>query len=350
MIQRSPTQVVKRFLTLKTDRIHALPVAVLMPHSSCNCRCLMCDIWKGNANPRQLTAADVHGLLDSFERLGTRWVVMSGGEALMNRNLFALCDMLKARGLKITILSTGLLLKKFAAPVVEKADEVIVSLDGSEPVHDAIRRVPRAFRKLADGVAAVKALDPSFRITSRCVVQRLNFRDWPNIIDAAHDIGLDGISFLAADVSTDAFNRAEPWGSERSEEVKPRPEELPELAEVLRRLFRDHAADFSNGYIAESPRKLWRIYEYYAALEGLGDFPPVRCNAPWVSAVVESDGSVRPCFFHRPMGSIRETSLEALLNSATEVAFRRNLDMNSNPVCRKCVCTLNLRPWSSVGA
>lgn len=349
MMQLPGTDVLNRCLTLKTDKVHALPIAILMPHSSCNCRCVMCDIWKGNANVKQLTEADVRGLLDSFERLGTRWVVMSGGEALINRNLFRLCNMLRVRGLKITILSTGLLLEKYAGPVVDTVDEVTVSLDGSEPVHDAIRRVPRAFARLADGVAAVKALDSSFPVTGRCVIQRLNFRDWPNIIDAAHKIGLDRISFLAADVSTDAFNRPELWGEARCQEVKPGPEELPQLAEVLRTLFRDRAGDFASGYIAESPQKLWRIHDYYAALAGQGDFPQVHCNAPWVSAVIEPDGTVRPCFFHRPMGNIRETPLDALLNSPAEIAFRRNLNMDSNPVCRKCVCTLNLRPWVSVG-
>src|SRR5688500_6045698 len=98
-----------RYLTLKTHKIHALPVAILMPHSGCNCQCIMCDIWKGNGNTRQLTEADVRSLLVSLKRLHTRWVVMSGGEALMNPNLFRLCEILRAEGMKITILSTGLL-------------------------------------------------------------------------------------------------------------------------------------------------------------------------------------------------------------------------------------------------
>src|SRR5712692_4562439 len=78
----------KRYLTLKTHKIYTLPVAVLMPHSACNCRCVMCDIWKGNGNLRQLSEADVRDLLVSLKQLNTRWVVMSGGEALLNPNLF----------------------------------------------------------------------------------------------------------------------------------------------------------------------------------------------------------------------------------------------------------------------
>jgi MoaA/NifB/PqqE/SkfB family radical SAM enzyme len=336
-------------MTLKTGTIRSLPVAILMPHSSCNCRCVMCDIWKGNSNQQQLTEDDICDLLDSFGRLGTRWVVMSGGEALMNPNLFHLCQLLKERGLKVTILSTGLLLKKYAQQVVEGVDEVIVSLDGSEEVHNAIRRIPNAYGKLKDGVQAVKALDPRFPISGRCVIQRLNFADWPNIVYAARDIGLDKISFLAADVSTDAFNRDDPWDGERTAEVKLDADQLPEMKRVLEGMISDYAADFATEYIAESPAKLRRIYQYYAAYNGQGNFPPVQCNAPWVSAVIEADGTVRPCYFHRPMGNIRQDSLIDLLNSPEEIAFRQGLDMDKDPICRKCVCSLNLRPSVKVG-
>src|SRR4051812_2284636 len=95
----------QRYRTLKTDVITALPVVILMPHSACNCRCVMCDIWKDNKNLKQLTEEHISGLLSSLIKLGTRQVVMSGGEALLNRNFFGLCRMLKAHDIKVTLLS-----------------------------------------------------------------------------------------------------------------------------------------------------------------------------------------------------------------------------------------------------
>ena len=157
-------------------------------------------------------------------------------------------------------------------------------------------------------------------------------------------MGLDQISFLAADVSTDAFNRDEPWDDERRDDIAIAAEQLPALRTVLETIITDYAADFASSYIAESPQKLRRLVDYYAAMQGRGPFPPVRCNAPWVSAVVEADGTVRPCYFQRPMGNIRETPLTTLLNNPEELVFRRSLDMDTDPICRQCVCTLNLRP------
>ncbi len=49
----------------------------------------MCDIWKGNHNLKQLTIEDVEGLMTTLHRLGTRQVLMSGGEALLNPNFFS---------------------------------------------------------------------------------------------------------------------------------------------------------------------------------------------------------------------------------------------------------------------
>src|SRR5882757_7850060 len=92
----------KRYRTLQTHRISALPIVILMPHSACNCRCVMCDIWKDNKNLKQLTEADISGLLASLKQLDTRQVLMSGGEALLNTNFFALCRILKNAGIKVT--------------------------------------------------------------------------------------------------------------------------------------------------------------------------------------------------------------------------------------------------------
>ncbi|HSH04187.1 MAG TPA: radical SAM protein [Anaerolineae bacterium] len=348
MLHQRALNFTRRYLTLKTDRIHALPIAILMPHSGCNCRCIMCDIWLGNGRSTQLTRADIESLLISFSQLHTEWVVLSGGEALMNPRLFEFCQLLKEEGLKISILSTGILLEKYAAEVVALSDETILSLDGPPTIHDAIRRIPRAYEKLAAGVAAVKKLDPTYHITARTVIQYQNYQHWSDIITTAHQLQLDGISFLPADTTSTAFNRPEEWDAERQEQVTIPPEELPQLHTVIEKLINTHTADFQSGYIAEKPDKLRRIHTYYRAAQGLDAYPPVQCNAPWVSAVVEADGTARPCFFHEELGNIHDTPLHQLINTPKAIYFRQSLDLDTNLTCQRCVCTLNLRPHKSL--
>lgn len=338
----------KRYRTLQTHRIGALPIVILMPHSACNCKCVMCDIWKGNKNLQQLTEADIEGLLQSLKTLGTQQVLMSGGEALLNNKFFQLCRLLKKQGLHISLLSTGLTLEKHAGDLLQWVDDIIVSLDGDEALHDRIRNIPGAFSKLKAGVAELKRRNPDYPVTARTVIHRLNYRHWPAIIESARGLQLDKISFLPADTTSQAFNRKDPWNKERQEEVLVAEHELPVLEAVIDHLTSNYGTLFSTGFIAESPEKIRKIHRFYSAVHGHNPFPYKKCNAPWVSAVVEADGTVRPCFFHAPMGNIREHSLEKILNSEQAIRFRKELDVEMNNTCKQCVCYLHLSPTARI--
>ncbi|HEX4850376.1 MAG TPA: radical SAM protein, partial [Puia sp.] len=158
-----------------------------MPHSACNCQCIMCDIWKGNRNLKQLTEKDISGLLMPLRKFGTKQVVMSGGEALLNPNFFLFCQMLKAEKINVTLLSTGLTIKKNALQIIENVNDVIVSLDGDEKTHDKIRNIPGAYHKLKEGVQELKSIDPDYKVTGRTVIHFLNFRQWADIIESAKE-------------------------------------------------------------------------------------------------------------------------------------------------------------------
>jgi MoaA/NifB/PqqE/SkfB family radical SAM enzyme len=304
----------------------------------------MCDIWQIDQR-QEITPREVSGWLDEWRRLGVRRVVLSGGEPLMHSALWEICAPLHQAGIGITLLSTGLLLKRWASDVVRYVDDVVVSLDGPPEVHDRIRNIPRAYQKLAAGVAAVRAANGAVSVTGRCTVQRANYDALRRTVAAAHDLRLDRISFLAADVSTGAFNRPGGWSAERVREVALSAGDLPGLHDELSALERERADDFAAGYIAENPEKLWRrLYQYFRALLGTGDFVPIECNAPWVSSVIETDGTVRPCFFQPALGNIRSAGgLEAVLNAPQAVAWRRGLDTHRNAISQKCVCSLQLR-------
>ncbi len=344
MLLQSPYQTFKRYRSLQTHKLGSLPIVILMPHSACNCRCVMCDIWKDNSNLKQLTVADIEALITTLKKLGTRQVLMSGGEALLNPNFFRLCEILKQQNLKISLLSTGLTLKQHAASLVKLVDDIIISLDGDEATHNRIRNIPNAFGRMAEGIRAIRELDPGFKITCRTVIHRLNYQVWPQIISTAKMLGFDQISFLPADVSSHAFNRQQAWDEPRQHEILLTEADVDALGLMIGDLLFAFKNELESRFIAESPEKLRNIYLYYAAFYQRNDFPFKKCNAPWVSAVVEADGTVRPCFFHEAYGNIKTASLDEVINSDSAIAFRKNLDMAKNETCLKCVCYLNLSP------
>jgi MoaA/NifB/PqqE/SkfB family radical SAM enzyme len=347
LLSQSPYHIYQRYRTLRTHHISALPVVILMPHSACNCRCVMCDIWKDNKNLKQLTETDIWSLLDAFKKWGTKRVLMSGGEALLNPNFFRFCEILQNRNIKISLLSTGIALKNNARQICTHVEDLIVSLDGDEITHDAIRNLPGAFRKMKEGIEALRSVRPDYPVSGRSVIHRLNFRKWADIIKTAKELGLNRISFLPADTSSSAFNREQAWELPKQQEIALGIDELDEMKQLLENIIRENAPDLSSGFIAESPEKLKKIHSYYAAFYGLNPYPYKKCNAPWVSAVVEADGTVRPCFFHEAIGNIRKDPLDRILNSPDVIAFRRSLDMDKNPTCEKCVCYLNLSPTTA---
>jgi MoaA/NifB/PqqE/SkfB family radical SAM enzyme len=273
---------------------------------------------------------------------------MSGGEALLNPRFFQFCELMKNEGIKISLLTTGLLVSRFAGQIVSLIDDLVVSLDGDQETHDLIRNTKGAFEKLASGVKTIKAINPEFRITARSVIQKKNFRVWPAIIDSAKRMQLNQISFLPADVSSHAFNRELLWSDQKKNEIMPAEDELSILNEICEQLIVDYYPEFFQGFIAESPGKLKKIPAYYAALYGKEEFPYKQCNAPWVSAVVEPDGTVRPCFFHESIGNIHNDSLEEIINGEKAMQFRKSLNVKTDLVCKKCVCYLNLPPGAKM--
>jgi MoaA/NifB/PqqE/SkfB family radical SAM enzyme len=305
----------------------------------------MCDIWKANSDKKEISSETLTRNASAFKKLGVREVVLSGGEALMHSNLWKFCAILKEHNLTITLLSTGLLLKKFAPEIVRHIDQVIVSMDGSEKIHDSIRNIPNAFSRMGEGIRELRSLRATFPVSGRCVLQRGNFFDLINTVHAARSLGLDKISFLAADVSSAAFNHPGGWTGEKASEVALSASDTIAFEAVLRRSFVELRSEYETGFIAERPSKMLRILQYYNAINQKAEYPRAVCNAPWVSAVIESDGSVLPCFFHKPYGNLAQNNLLEVINSKEARAFRANLDITENDICRRCVCSIKLPPY-----
>ena len=250
--------------------------------------------------------------------------------------------MLRAVGIRVTMLTAGLLLKPQAQIVADSVDDVIISLDGPPAVHNSIRRIPDAFERMADGVRVLREIRPDMEIRSRCTVQKANHHSLRAVVAYARRIGLTSISFLAADVTSDAFNRPDGWPSDRRSRVALNAAETLELEMEIERLIAEERASALPRFVVEGPEKLRRIVQHFRAHLGQARNIAPRCNAPWVSAVIEAGGDVRPCFFHPTLGNIHHQPLSEIVNSPAALEFRSNLDISTNETCRKCVCSLHI--------
>jgi MoaA/NifB/PqqE/SkfB family radical SAM enzyme len=326
-----------------TNRTFVLPVVIFFPTSRCNSRCVSCDWWK-SSGADDLSLAEIAKLAQSLPGLGTQLVVFSGGEPLLRPDVFEAAGLFRANGLSLHLLTSGVLLEKCAVEVAAAFSRVIVSLDATtEPLYQAIRGV-NALGLVEKGVARLRRIAPRIPVTARATLHRMNFRELPRLVDHAKAMALDGISFLAADVSSSAFGRP----SVPSRNLLLTNDEIDEFAAIVETTIAKHAEDFESGFIAEAPAKLRRLPQYYGALAHGRSFPPGACSAPWMSTVIEANGAVRPCFFHEPIGTVREAALGSIVADQLP-RFRQALDIGADPICGRCVCSTKVGwrglPW-----
>jgi MoaA/NifB/PqqE/SkfB family radical SAM enzyme len=301
----------------------------------------MCDIWKIR-QVREIRNEDLAPHLESLRALKVKWIVLSGGEPLMHSDLTSLCRLLRTEGIRLTLLTSGLSIEKHAEAVADLFDDAIVSIDGPPEVHDRIRGVVGAYKQLQCGIAAVRAFRRGIPVHGRSTVQKQNRRFLRETVRTSHTLGLNSISFLAADLTSSAFNRAEGWSPERQEETALSLKEVDELDQEMEALISEGREEIDSGFIVERPGKLREIVRHFRCHLGQEPSRSPRCNAPWVSAVIESDGAVRPCFFHEAVGNIHDGPLIDVLNSSKALTFREQLDVTINATCRNCVCSLFL--------
>jgi radical SAM protein with 4Fe4S-binding SPASM domain len=314
--------------------MRALPLVTLYLTERCNSRCVTCDYWRhGRAD---MSLASVSQLLPALASLGTREVLISGGEPLIHPEWAAIAGLLKAQGLRLSLLSSGVSLLKHAQRVVQLFDSITVSLDGTNRETYAAIRGLDAFDNVTAGVRA--AVDLGAAPTLRTTIQRANYRELPQFVTTARQLGARQISFLAADVSNlHAFGRHEGF----SADAALLPDDLPRLRQVLSNMEHEHAEHYRSGFIAESPGKMQRLLQYYAAICGAAAFPPTRCNAPDFSAVVAANGSVNPCFFIKGTAATSGAiSLGDVLNNPEMTLLRKHIRDGQRDECRTCVCTM----------
>ena len=187
----------KHLLNLIGNRLHTLPLVVLYLTDGCNSRCVTCDIWR---NPRRNMPVElVEQVAAEARPLGIRWAILSGGEAMQHPRWPEIAQRFRAEGVRVFLLTNGLLVRKQIDDVANSVDELIVSLDGgTRATYAAIRGVD-AFDLVVEGMR--QAAERGVRVTTRTTVQRANYREMPRIVEVARDAGASSISFLAVDVS-----------------------------------------------------------------------------------------------------------------------------------------------------
>jgi Fe-coproporphyrin III synthase len=204
----------------------------------------------------------------------------------------------------------------------------VVSLDGHTPERYREIRGVDGLGAVSAGIDGLRALAPGMPITARVTVTAANVGSLKAIGLLAAQLGLSGVSYLAADTeSADAFGRSAGVSAPAIDVA------------ALRRELSTLRAELPPGFLIDSPTAIARIWQKYAADAGTRPPESPRCDAPYTSVVVGADLSLRPCFFLPPAATARDGLRSGLVSMAPQLAA---LDIKEDPACARCVCWARL--------
>ncbi len=335
-----------------------LPEAVtLFLTHSCNLRCKMCGQWGESGVTRkdaagsqetQLSLAEAIGYVDQLKSFRPA-VTLFGGEPFLFKGCSDLIRYIKSLRMHCLVITNGSLLERYAREVVDAGlDELNISLDAGQALHDRIRGMDGLFDRIISGIDAVnrcKAAAGRQRplINLQTTITKDNYHDLEQMLAVArltqaHSLTFHNLIFLSrADMQRQAEMDSRLQCSSRNWEgfVFDPGIDSGELARVLGRI-RSRSYPFAvDIYPNFSPRQLQRYYQ-------LSGYLPERensaCLSPWLVGYIFPDGSVRPCLnSDYSFGSLRDEPFRRVWNSRRAVAFRRMLKARRLfPACIRC--------------
>jgi pyruvate-formate lyase-activating enzyme len=172
-----------------TGRSGFLPDRIIHLHPTrlCNLACLHCY---SDSDPRQSSALDPIALVDALAALraeGYTAVSLSGGEPLVYKPLAVVIDRAHALGLRVTMITNGLLVNERMDPLLAQLDGIAVSFDGMAESHNTIRRRPDSFGRACAAIERLAAADRP--VAAAISLSRDGIAELPDLVDHLVDIG-----------------------------------------------------------------------------------------------------------------------------------------------------------------
>jgi Fe-coproporphyrin III synthase len=330
---------------------------VLGVNNVCNLHCKMCDVGTNTletnfaqnligTDPLNMPLELIQRIIDQTAlyfpkaKLGYAFT-----EPLVYPHLEKSLHYAQSKKIKSTLTTNALTLKQKAKTIVESGlDELFISLDGPQDIHNQIRGHQKSFQKAIEGIEEVLRLNPNQSISVFCVITEWNigylkefvefFKDYP-----LNEIGLMHTNFTPQSV---ADNHNIIWGNSYSatasnvEQINITNYNLELLWEEILEI-KKNKYNYKVSFSPEisSKEKLNEFYHKPEKIIGK------KCNDVFSNIMIKSDGSVIPSHgrcYNLELGNIYNETLKEIWNSTVLKQFRSDLIKNGGlfPACSRC--------------
>lgn len=180
------------------DNVLSAPIKVLIETThNCNLRCVhcfagaKCEVNAPNGYlPGELTGEEWCRVIDNLDKAGVFDVFVSGGEAMMRKDIFEICEHIQSRGMGFCLLTNMTLLDDAAAKRMKEIGcyKVEGNLDGPDAKsYDLFRGMPGAFEQTIIGIRACQNNDLPFRLN--VTATKMNIGQLKDIVTTAVELG-----------------------------------------------------------------------------------------------------------------------------------------------------------------
>lgn len=326
----------------------------------CNLKCHMCGQWGDSGSNKNYDSKKVQEEipLETFKKLLDEikifnpHITLFGGEPLLYKDVDKLITGIKKRKLHCCMITNGVFVEKFAEVIVDsKLDEISLSIDGPEKIHDSVRGVEETFNKIKKGIKLVNELKsrrnqklPVINIVF--TISNLNYNYMKEMIEVAKGFYCNTLNFHHLifteenvlkqhnELFKKLFNQESyDWKGFVLPDVKNT--DVNKLINDIKDIQNKNYPFLVNFY----PNFTFEeIKEYYTNPDFVSKTYPVRCLSPWVVSYIYPDGSVLPCHsLSCVVGNIKDEPFLKIWNEEKFKKFRKVLKKEKYfPVCPKC--------------
>jgi len=330
---------------------------VLGVNNVCNLHCKMCDVGTQTLDTnfaKNLVGTEPLNMpMELFKRIVDQAKIFSPDvklgyaftEPLVYPHLIESLTYANMNGFYTSITTNGLNLKKMAKELCGAGlNELFVSLDGPQEIHNEIRGHKSSFQRAIEGIEAVWAENAGIAISVFCVITEWNIGYLKEFADFFSRYPLTRLGFMHTNFTpqsiADSHNAL--WLDHYSATASNMAEinignmDLDKLWDEIQ-LLKSTQYPFPVSFSPETPTKQHLLDFYHYPEKRIGK----RCNDVFHNIMIKSDGSVIPAHgrcYNLTLGNVNTASLSEIWNSKVFGKFRHDLMSAGGlfPACSRC--------------
>ena len=287
--------------------------------SRCNERCIHCYIPNGKKNAGfDMSFERFKYILDQYAEMGGLQVTLSGGEALMNKDIAKILLYCREKDMQISLLTNLISLKKELIPILKDVNLSLIQVSlysMNAEKHDFITTVKGSFEKTKTAIEKLHNADIPVQIS--CPIMKANKDGYDEVMKYAQRLRMkaqtDYIMMAQADLNTS--NLANRISIEETEKV---------IRDIM-----ENDVDYQTETLAQEP--LSSISEEEFAEMSL-------CGAGLNDLCVTVNGDIYPCAGWQGfvVGNVFRESLKEIWEHSPKLEQIRMIKQKDFPKCLKC--------------